>query len=108
MLYRTDPTAERDPDHDRQPDVALRSVMHLGDLRHDLVERWIHEAVELDFTHRPVPPDGQADRGADDAGLGKGRVDDALFTEVLLQAVGDTKDAPQLADVFTHDEYLVV
>ena len=89
-------------------DVARRAGVHLGDLADDLVERRVDEAVELDLDDRPVAAQGQADRGADDAGLGQRGVDDPLLAEVLLQAVGDPEDAAELADVLAHEEDLGV
>ena len=108
VLDRADAAAERDPDDDRQPHLAPRAVVHLRHLRHDLVVRRVDEAVELDLADRPVAADGQADRGADDAGLGQRGVDHPLLAEVLLQAVGDPEDAAELADVLAHDEDLGV
>ena len=90
------------------PDLALRPVVHLGDLADDLVVRRVDEAVELDLADRPVAADREADRGADDAGLGQRRVDDAVLAEVLLQAVGDAEDAAELADVLAHEDDLGV
>ena len=58
--------------------------------------------------HRPVAAQREADRGADDAGLGQRGVDDPVLAEVLLQAVGDPEDAAELADVLTHDQDLGV
>jgi hypothetical protein len=103
-----DAATEWDPDHHRDADLALRPVVHLGDLGHDLVVGRVDEAVELDLTDRPVPSDRQADGGADDARLGQRRVDHPLLAEVLLQPVGDPEDAAELADVFAHDDDLVV
>ena len=108
VLDRADAAAERDPDDDRQPHVALGAVVHLRHLGDDLVVRREDEPVELDLADRPVAADGQADRGADDAGLGQRGVDDPVLAEVLLQAVGDPEDAAELADVLAHDDDLGV
>ena len=89
-------------------DLAERAGVHLGELADDLVERRVDEAVELDLADRPVAAQRQADRGADDAGLGERGVDDPVLAEVLLQAVGDPEDAAELADVLAHDEDLGV
>ena len=83
-------------------------VAHLRELADDLVVRRVDEAVELDLADRPVAAQGQADRRADDAGLGERGVDDAVLAEVLLQAVGDPEDAAELADVLAHDQDLGV
>ena len=57
---------------------------------------------------RPVSADREADRGADDAGLGERGVEHPRFAEVLLQAVRDPEDAAELADVLAHDDDLGV
>ncbi len=88
--------------------LALRAVVHLRHLGDDLVVRRVDEAVELDLADRPVAADRQADRGADDAGLGQRGVDHPVLAEVLLQAVGDPEDAAELADVLAHDDDLGV
>jgi hypothetical protein len=108
MLDGTDPAAERHPDRDWQPHRPRGPVVHLRQLAHDLVERREDEPVELDLAHRAEPAQRQADRRADDPGLGERRVDDPVLAEVLLQPVGDAEDAAELADVLTHDEHLGV
>ena len=105
VLHRADTTAVRDPQHDRQGDPPSRPVVHLRHLVDDLVERQVREAVELDLAHRPVPAQGQADGGADDAGLRQRGVDHPLVTEVLEQAVGDPEHAAEPAHVLAHDEH---
>jgi hypothetical protein len=55
---------------------------HLGGLAGDLLGRRVDEAVELDLADWTVPAQRQADRGADDAGLGqecrRGRITGAV------------------------------
>jgi hypothetical protein len=80
--------------------------VHLGDLADDLVVGRVDEPVELDLADRPVAADGQPDRGANDAGLGQWRVDDAVLAEVLLKPVGDPEDAAELADVLAPEDDL--
>ncbi len=87
---------------------AVGTLVQLGDLRDDLVEGRIDEAVELDLAHRAVAANRQTDRGADDGRLGQRRVDDAVLAEVLLQSVGDAKDAAEATDVLAHQEDLGV
>jgi hypothetical protein len=53
--------------------------VHLRDLADDLVERREHEPVELDLADRAEPADGEADSGADDAGLSERGVDDKVL-----------------------------
>ena len=108
VLDRADAAAEGDADGERHGDPALVAVAQLGHLRDDLVEGGIDEAVELDLAHGPVTAHGQPDRGADDAGLGQRRVDDAAVTEVVLQSLGDAEHAAELADVLPHEDDLGV
>jgi hypothetical protein len=90
----------------RGPAGASRSISPFSQYRR--FGSGVDEAVELDLAHRAVAADREADRRPDDAGLGERGVDHALFTEVLLQAVGDAEDAAELADVLSHDDDLVV
>jgi len=55
--------------------------VQFGDLGHDLVERRVDEAVELNLTDRAVAADRESDRRADDGRLRQRRVDDAVFAE---------------------------
>jgi hypothetical protein len=64
--------------------------------------------VELDLDHGTVTPEREADRGADDAGLGQRGVPDAVRAEAVLQALGDAEDAAEPADVLPHEHDLVV
>ena len=108
VLHRADVPAVRDPDHDRHADRALVPVGDLRELRGDLVERGEDEPVELDLAHRPEPAHREADRGADDAGFGQRRVEDALLAELGLQPLGHAEHSAELADVLAHEEHAVV
>lgn len=108
VLDRADAARVRDADDDRHLDLAQRTGVHLRELGDDLVVGGKDEAVELDLDDRAVAAQRHTDRGADDAGLGQRGVDHPLLAEVLLEAVGDTEDAAELADVLAHDEDLGV
>ena len=54
VLDGTDPAVGRDADRDGDPQSSARACPHLGQLRDDLVERGVDEAVELDLAHRSV------------------------------------------------------
>ncbi|AMM19280.1 hypothetical protein AX769_02925 [Frondihabitans sp. PAMC 28766] len=105
VLDGADVTAVGHPDHDGHRLPALVPVLQLGQLRRDLVEAGEDEAVELDLADGPEAVHGQADRGADDARLGQGRVDHAAATELGLQPLGDAEDAPERADVLAHEQH---
>ncbi len=108
VLDRADATRVGDAHGDRHLDVAQCAGVHLGQLGDDLVEGRVDEAVELDLHDRAVAAQREADRGADDAGLGERGVDHPVLAEVLLQAVGDPEDAAELADVLAHQDGLRV
>ena len=57
---------------------------------------------------RPVAAEGEADGGADDAGLGERGVHDAVVAEVALQPVGDPEHSAERADVLAHEHDLGV
>jgi hypothetical protein len=105
VLGRADAAAEGHTDGDGHLHGALRAVVQLGHLAHDLVEGRVDEAVELDLHHGAVPPVGHPDGGAHDAGLGERAVEDPVRPEVLLQPVGDAEDTAELADVLAHQDH---
>src|SRR5438067_2720761 len=108
MLDGTDPSAVRDPDHDRERQLPHRARSVLGEVRCDLLERRIRETVELHLADRLEPVDRQADPRSDDARLRERCVDDALLAKLLLELVGDTEHAAGLADVLTQDDDAIV
>src|SRR5262249_36066073 len=59
----------------------------------DLVEALERESRELDLADGLEPVEGHPHRGADDAGLGEGAVDDAIAPERAVQILGDAEDA---------------
>ena len=108
VLDGADAAAVGDADGDGHGDAALVAVAELGDLRDDLVEGGVDEAVELDLADGPVTAHCEPDRGADDARLGERRVDHPAVAEVVLQPFGDPEDAAELADVLAHEDDLGV
>ncbi len=79
-----------------------------ADVVHQLVERRVDEAVELDLGHGPGPADGHADRGADDPGLVERSVDDPVTAEVAAETLRDPEDTTGDADVLAeHDDRVV-
>ena len=82
--------------------------MQLRNLADDLIERRVHEAIELDLDDGAEPAEREPDGGPHDAGLGQRRVDDALRTELVEEPVRDAEHAAELADVLAHHEHAVV
>ncbi|EAU61899.1 probable nuclear antigen [Stigmatella aurantiaca DW4/3-1] len=94
-------------DHGRRV-LSPRAVAQLGQLVHELVHGGEEEVGELNLRHRLEPVERHADRGAEDAALGQGRVDDPLRAKLLLEAGGGAEDPAQPAHVFPqHDEVRV-
>src|SRR5664280_2466663 len=108
MLDGADAALERQTNNETHQVDAVSALMQFGDLGHDLVKGGIDETVELDLAHRAVPANRESDRGADYGRLGEWRVDDAVLSKVLLQSVGDAKDAAEFADVLTHQQHFLV
>ena len=80
----------------------------LGDRIDDLVEADAEEIGEHDLGDRPVAGDGEAERGADEAGLGDRRIADAGGAELLVEPLAGLERPTGRADVLAHDEDLVV
>jgi hypothetical protein len=64
--------------------------------------------VELDLRHRHEAVHGQADRRADDAGLGQRRVHHPVAAEPLEEALGDAEDAAVESDVLAEQDHPLV
>ena len=108
VLDGPDAAAVRDADGHRDLAGALGAGAHLGQLRGDLVEPGEDEAVELDLRHRAVAAHGQADRGADDPGLGQGRVHHTVGAEGGLQSLRHAVHPAQRTDVLAHQQDLFI
>ena len=88
------------------PGSGRPAIAELGQLVDDLIEGRKDEVGELDLRHRAQAVERHADRGADDAGLGQRRVDDALGSELVVQAGGGTEHPAELADVLAEHHHL--
>ena len=108
VLDRADVAAVGHADDDGHRHRAVVAHRLAGELRGDLVERREDEAVELDLDDGPVAAHREADRRADDAGLGERGVEHALVAELGLQALGHAEHAAERADVLAHEQHLVV
>ena len=97
--------AER-ADGDRHLDAAARHEAVLGDAVDDLVEADAEEVGEHDLDDRPVAGEREAERGADEAGLGDRRVADPRRAEFLVEAEARLERPAGLADVLAHDQGL--
>ena len=62
----------------------------------------IREGVVLHLAHRPPAGHAEADRGAEDPGLGQRRVDAAVGPEAVAQPGGRAEDAAGATDVLAH------
>src|ERR1700682_2991878 len=98
-LRAADPASERGSDRDLAVVASARALAVLSELRTDLVETLGAEAEKLYLRHRHHPRQGEAERRADDAGLGERGVDHPGAAEALHQPARRPKDAAQLADV---------
>ena len=78
----------------------------LGDRVDDLVEADAEEVGEHDLDDRPVAGQRQAERGADEAGLGDRGVANAGRAEFLIKTETRLERPAGLTDVLTHDQRL--
>ena len=108
VLDRTDAAAIRDADDDRQRKLPHGARPVFREVRRDLFECGVREPVELHLAHGLESVDRKPDTRSDDPRLGERRVDDALFTEFLLQLVGDAEHPAGLPHVFAHDDDAIV
>src|SRR5699024_5991032 len=108
MFDRTDPAAERNPNHDRHPYGALAAHMQFGQLTDDRIVSRIHETIELHFDHRAITAERHADRGAGNPRLGQRRVDDPSGSEVMREPGRSAETRAEPADVFAHQHNLAI
>ena len=108
VLDRADATPVGDPDHQRHSHLASGAEADPGDLGHNLVERRVDEAVELDLHDRTVAAHREPDGRADDAGFRERGVDHPVRPEVGLQPLRHPEHPAQLADVLTGQHHLRV
>ena len=78
--------------------------MRLRDHVGDLVEGAADEVHELEFGYGPHAGQGCAKGGSDDGRFGNGRIDDALGTEAIDEAVGDLEGTTVDTNVFADAE----
>ena len=71
---------------------------------HQLVDRRIDEAGELDLGDRAKALRGKADRHPGDGPFGERRVEDAVGSEALQEPVGGAEDAALGGDILAEDE----
>jgi hypothetical protein len=102
-LAAADAAAARHAHHHGRRELPTAPIAQARQLAHDLVVSGIDIVRELDLGDRPQAIDRHADRRRDDAAFGNGRVEDAMLTEALLQAVSDAKHPTEIADVLAHD-----
>ena len=82
--------------------------MVAADVADELVEAGVAEGLVLHLADRPPPGHGEADRGAEDPGLGERRVDAAVGPEAVEEPGGRPEDPAGPADVLAHDHDALV
>ena len=108
VLNRANATAVRHTNYNRHGLKTFAAVLQLGQLSCDLVEGRKDKAIELNLGDRAVAAHGKTDSGADDAGLGNWRIEDALGSELSQKTFGNAEHTTELGDVFTKNQNLVV
>ena len=98
------PHAGRHADDDWHGKLPARHVAQRRRGVHDLVDRQQAEVDGHDLDDRPHAAERRADASADERGLRKWRIADALFTEFVEQALADCEAAAVPADVLAHQE----
>ena len=71
---------------------------------HQLVDRRVDEAGELDLGDRPEALRGEPDRQPGDGVFGEWRIEHALRPKALQEAVGGAEHAALGSDIFAEDE----
>ncbi len=95
-------------EHDRAAHLAARHVQCLGRGVDDLVHRLHGEIEGHELDDRPQPVQRRAHRHAGEAVLGDRRVDHALGTELVQQALADFVGALILRDLLADQEHIGV
>jgi hypothetical protein len=108
VLRGADAAEAGHPQGDRHGQRSPAAVVHPCQLRDDLVDRGVGEAVKLHFGNGVEPGHGQAHGHAQNARFGQRGIQDAVRAEAPLQPVGDAEDAAEQAHVLAQDQCLRV
>src|SRR5579871_6828056 len=84
---------------DGSGELTRAAIPQARELADHLVERGIDVVRELDLGDRLQSIDTHADRGRHDPALRDRRIEYAMLPILSLQAVGDTEDAAEIADI---------
>ena len=85
-----------------------RTPVHLACHVDDLVKTTGNEVNELHLRDGSHPHQRRSDRGPDDGGLGHGRIDHALRSELFQQARADFEGPTVCSHIFAQEEYGLV
>src|SRR5262245_53930248 len=95
----------RHPQYDRAAHTATRAMPQPAHVVHDLIDRRIQKAHELNFRDGLHALGGKADTHAGDHILGERRVLYAVRPEAFEESGGSAKDTAALADILTEHEH---
>ncbi len=107
-LRRTHAAPVGHPYRDRELHRPAGAPPVAAHVRDQLVEARVAERVVLHLADGAEPGHAQADRAAQDAGLGERRVDAAIGPEAVEQTGGGAEDAARAAHVLAHHHDRVV
>ena len=108
QLGRAHAAAVRHADRDRELHAAAAAPAVAPDVRDQLVEARVRERVVLHLAHGPPPRHAEADRRAEQAGLGERCVEAAVRAEPVAQAGGRAEDAAGAPDVLAQHHHVLV
>ncbi len=89
----------------RCEELAGAAIADARQFAADLIEARIDVVRELNLGDRAQSVHAHADRGGDDAALGDGGVDDAVFAVLALQPFRGAKYAAEITDVLAHEHH---
>ena len=97
----SDSATVRPPNHDWKMHILSCTESRPSQMADDLIKRRIDESIELDLCDDPGAGSGHADRSANDARFAQGRVDHAIITKCVQEALGDSEYAAGLGNILS-------
>ncbi len=104
VLGRLDAAAIGRAQHDRARQPPAGPVAQPPGMAHQLVDRGIHEALELELDHRPETLRAEADGETGEQGLGHRSIEHPGRAEAGEQSVGSAKHAAVPADILAQHQ----